>query len=195
MRLLSELIYAPNMKILTSLLCVFFLTPVDAAVYKWVDAAGNIHFSDQSQEGSTQVELREPTVFPGIKPTKDKARSEPAGKSKEETAETPAYSRLSITSPANDVTIWAGDGNVEVDVDLEPPLQEGHRLVLKFNGTPLDQRFDEGRLRMENVDRGSHRLTAEIHDQAGAVAAQSETVVFHLRRASIQKKPKAPKSK
>ena len=166
-----------------------FLIPAHAAIYKWVDAAGNVHFSDQPREGAKPVELREPTVYPGIKPPAPQATE--AGQEKEASQSAPAYQRLRITSPANDVNIWAGDGNVEVDVDLEPPLQAGHRLVLSLNGTAVDQEFEGGRLVMTNVDRGTHRLTVEVRDGAGRALRQSEPVVFHLKRATaLKKKPK-----
>ena len=179
------------MKIPGFLLLALCVVPAHAAIYKWVDAAGNVHFSDQPREGARPVELSEPTVYPGVKSQRPDDRPPPAGQEAEEPPAAPLYERLRITSPANDVNIWAGDGNVEVDVDLAPRLQEGHRLVISLDGRPLDREFAGGRLVMTNVDRGTHRLTAEIRDGDGTPLLQSDPVVFHLKRASeLNRKPK-----
>ena len=181
--------YSPFMRTLYILLCALIAAPAHAEIYRWVDKDGNVHFTDQAREGAKAVELNEPTVFPGMKPAAPAATGPESATPDEQPAEA-GYERFLITSPANEVNIWTGEGRVEVDVDLAPALREGHRLVLNFNGSPVSEGFSGGRLVLNNVERGTHRLVAEIRDGSGNVLRRSEPVVFHLKRPTIRKQPR-----
>ncbi len=176
------------MRILYLLLCALIAAPAHAEIYRWVDKDGNVHFTDQAREGAKAVELNEATVFPGMKPAAPAAVG-PESPADRQSAEAD-YERFVITSPANEVNIWTGEGRVEVDVDLVPALREGHRLVLNVNGSPVSDGFSGGRLVLNNVERGTHRLVAEIRDGSGVVLRRSEPVLFHLKRPTIRKQPR-----
>ncbi len=90
-----------------------------------------------------------------------------------------------IVSPQPETTIHDNSGNLEVVVDVQPPMPGGgayHLTILLDNqpaasGTRTHYAFTE-------VDRGAHTLQATVNTADGAVIVSSQPVTFYMWRAS-----------
>jgi hypothetical protein len=153
-----------------------------AEIYKQVLPNGTTSYSSEPGPGAEKIEPPPPQVIPPLQPImsdpdQDQRTSPPAA----------AYSQLSVVDPTDDQVIWSNDREVGVSVAIEPALRiaQGHRLVLLLDGTPATQPSGETRFSLNNIDRGSHTLVAEVHDALGRVLFQSSPITFHLKQHSI----------
>src|SRR5882757_7971676 len=102
-----------------------------AVVYKWVDADGVVHYSDQATPGAEKIFTSSSTSAAGTS-----GQRAPAG-SQQAAASTPpatglAYSEFSITSPVNDQTFF-GDDVIAVHLSLAPPLKPDQSITWHLN--------------------------------------------------------------
>ena len=145
-------------------------TTTQAAVYRWVDANGDLQYGDKPPGGVVveEVELPELSTYPG------EADFAPAQ------GRVQRYRRLAITQPTDGQTIRSDDGLINVAVDLRPALQEiaGHRLIAVVDG----RRIPGGGTRIPvRVPRGSHRLQVAVIDVDGRMVARSRQISFDVR--------------
>lgn len=95
-----------------------------------------------------------------------------------------SYQRLRIVAPKRNSAFWNTAGVVTIRVESSPPLCRGR-------GDQIRVFFDEkmagtgNKLRLANVDRGSHEVYAEVVDKQGARLISSPTVHFTLHRHTI----------
>ena len=152
-------------------------------VYQWLDAQGNVHFSDAPPPGGSQAhDVKEITVPPiSTVPT---IQSAPVKMADGQKARASPYRRFAIVEPANDSAIRQNAGNVTITTSLEPALRLGDTITLFVDGEAAVT-GREARLLLPNVDRGTHTLRAVVSDSEGKSLISSETVTFHLLRASI----------
>ena len=91
---------------------------------------------------------------------------------------------IEIVSPQAEATVHDNSGKVAVTVDPGPDgLKAGQRIRLLLDGRPAADEAD-GLIQLAGVDRGMHRLQAELLDAQGQRVAVSDPVVFHMWRAS-----------
>ena len=164
--------------------------PATAAIYRVVDANGNVTFTDQAPPGGVsddpapgagiaeRIELPPPNTFVDDTP---RARYEPGADSEDEG---PAYTLLQITAPSNDKVIRANDGRVFIGTRVTPAVQEGHRLLLEMNGSLTGHQPVEGSIDLDNVPRGTHRIRLVVVDAADRRLIESAETVFHVQRFS-----------
>ncbi|WJW75524.1 DUF4124 domain-containing protein [Thiohalobacter sp. IOR34] len=150
----------------------------EAAVYKWVDENGTVHFSDKPHPNAEQIRLPKPSTYtPPPLPSSQPAVKKPAA--------APGYERLQILEPQNDATIRNDAGEFSVRLLLQPDLRRGlgHRVLVELDGKvyPLDSGLE---YRFRNIDRGSHVLRARVVDGDGKELIASEPLTFHLLRHS-----------
>lgn len=159
----------------------------ETVIYRSVDETGTVVFSDQQSPGAEPVII---DIVPGYAPVApalpdsiDHSFNELADQLPSELL--PDYT-LTIIQPVNDESVWINDGNVEVEVLIEPALQHqlGHMLQLTLNGLQVGSPVSTTRFVFEHLDRGSHQLMATVFDERGEALASSETIVFHLHRAT-----------
>jgi len=169
--------------------------PASAAqIYKTVDKDGNVVFTDVPPGDKTDtVKLEkynsyEPVTTPQPAST---ATTTTAEADTEETAPETAYELVSIASPAYDEAIRQNAGMVTVAVNTTPQLDTaaGHKLQILLDGV-VKAEGSSASLLLENVDRGTHELRAQITDADGQVLAQSAASTFHLLRYSVLLNPK-----
>lgn len=101
------------------------------------------------------------------------------------------YRELRIVRPADGDTVRNNNGEVPVELQAEPGLQPGHLVRLSLDGVPVSGDFDGLAINLNNVERGSHGLSAAIHDAAGSRLVASDVVQFTMRQASILNRPEA----
>jgi hypothetical protein len=160
-------------------------TLAGAEVYRWVDAEGQVHFSDRPGEGADRVALdvlppSSSPVVAGSAPgrTKPKAGDEP----------TLAYEALTIQAPGQEETLWNIEGQLDVVVAPQPALQAGHRILLLLDGqTAAELEPGVTRTRLSDVYRGQHSLMARIQDEFGTTLKQSGPVTFYVQQGTQQR--------
>lgn len=188
------------------------------AVYKHVAPDGSVTYSDKPGRGAETVDLpamAAPVPAPAPATAATPATSAPeagklpadanapdtsdaAGNSPQADNKPPvvtAYTKLDIVKPEADGTVRENSGTVDVEVAVEPALDAaaGHKITVLLNGKPAAE-GQTPQLKLENVERGSHVLEAQVSDAQGAVMATSNAVTFHMKRFSalfIKKSPLA----
>lgn len=177
--------------IATVLLLGFALTAGAAEVWRWTDATGTVHYSDQPRPGAVRISIGENSRPSGTDAVTEAPSWEDAfpgserRSSREESNASFAYTRCDVTSPQPDETLH-GVQPVNVSVEVEPALRSGHRLQVLMNGAPLAD-WPEGltSYTIPEVFRGSHTLNVRVIDERGAVVCAGAPLTFHLRQQSI----------
>ncbi len=171
-----------------SLLTAILLVATSVAagpIYRSFDKDGNVIYSDKPAPGAKAVEVA-PNTTTYSPPPLPNFSSKPSAS--QETVEQPAadlsYESFALLTPKNDEAVRANAGNVGVEFDVRPGLQPGHRIRVLLDGTAAAE-ITEAAGTLENVDRGTHTLSAELLDADGGVLARTPAVTFHLLRVSI----------
>jgi hypothetical protein len=158
-----------------------------AQAYRWVDENGVIHYSDRPQPGAEEVELESPPAVdtPPRSQASRPARTPPGARGFEGDADevTVGYDTLDIASPAAEETLWNIGGVLNVSLDLQPDLKEGHQLRVYFDGNP--QQVNSTQFQLQEVWRGVHNLQAEVLDQNGQLLIRSQPSRFYVQQTTI----------
>lgn len=139
---------------------------IEARIYKWKDATGQIHYSDHSTEAAQEIYINVPT--PSI--------AEPENQS------IVAYSTLEIVQPESNQTINTNTGEVTVSLLLEPALQSEHAIQFALDDSLTSIRSSNTQIILRPVALGTHKLYAIIIDATGQTLMQSQPIVFHVRK-------------
>jgi len=148
-----------------------------AVIYKWTDADGVVHYSDQSVPGAEKVYTGSSNTFAGA-----------ATRPPEPTVQKPAvprlnYAQFSIASPAPEQSFF-GDEVVAVQLQLEPDLKPDQIITWHLNGKELDQGPTTTHFALPRQDRGTYVIAATITDQSTGESASSNNVTFYVRQPS-----------
>lgn len=167
-----------------TLLCLLLLTslPAFAGVYTYLDADGNRVFTDKPRSANAQrIELAPANSASLPAPPPAAPPALPA-------ALLPAYQLLRITLPEPDATIRDNDGNLLVTLESDPGLLAGHRYRLLLDGQVHGAPARSPVFTLDNLDRGTHQLAAEIVDAEGRIVERTPSQPFHLRRTTLADK-------
>ncbi|MGB0712739.1 MAG: DUF4124 domain-containing protein [Gammaproteobacteria bacterium] len=106
-----------------------------------------------------------------------------ASQPKEEEKKPTVYSAFAIASPANDGTVRSAPGSVSVSVNVTPPLDKDfkHSVRIRLDNKVVASGASTS-FGLSNVDRGTHRLSAELLDENKRVLRRARTITFHLHR-------------
>jgi hypothetical protein len=94
-----------------------------------------------------------------------------------------SYEAIRIVAPTDDATVHDNSGKLVVVVQVTPPLAAGDRITLLIDGSAVASAAAT-RFELQGVDRGTHRLEAQVIDADGGIAASSAPVRFQMWRAS-----------
>ncbi|GAA5192636.1 DUF4124 domain-containing protein [Ferrimonas gelatinilytica] len=157
-----------------------------AQIYKWVDENGQVHYSDKPQPGAESVALSEGSTIslPSPPPVTPKPVEESG----------PEY-KIGIRSPSEEATVRDNNGQLGLDISLEPELADGHRVQLFLDGVQVRTLGGGGSFALDNLDRGEHQLQAKVVDKNGKVLASSPLRTVYLHRHSILIPAKRPQPK
>jgi hypothetical protein len=169
---------------------IIYSAITSAQFYKSVDEQGNIVYSDTPTVGAEQltpppistVESKPVPKEPGKEAQKtDEAESEEAAK-KPPTR----YTKFSIVSPQNNATIWDNTGAVPVSLLLEPPLdtENGHSVWVYVDGKAMVRKSQSLVQPLSGIDRGAHKIRAEIRDEKRKTLKRTQNITVHLKRTS-----------
>jgi membrane carboxypeptidase/penicillin-binding protein PbpC len=151
-----------------------------AIVYKWTDADGVVHFSDQPVPGAEKVTTTGPSRIGTV--TTGFGQGVPA-----QAQPKPPAAALSVTidSPANEQTI-TGNQPVMVHLALSPDLKPTQGITWYLNGSPLaNQAPDSTQFSLEDLARGTYTLGATVMDQATGESKSAQPVTFYVMRTSL----------
>lgn len=158
-----------------------------AAVYRWVDKDGNVHYSDTPVKGAKKIRVQSPQTYKSlpykkIEPTKKQKKPDPSK----------TY-QVAIVKPGEKETVIDNAGNVEIEFKVTPRLQlnRDHKIVLLLNGKEK-MSLTTLKTKLENVDRGTHTLSARVIGRKGEILSNSGTVTFHLKRQSLLHRQNPP---
>lgn len=154
-----------------------------AQMYKWVDEEGNVSYSDQPQhKDARQLDPYGDNTIPAMR-VPPEAPPERSAPDEPETR----YSLLQITSPENDQAIRSNPGNISVNLTMQPALNvsQGHSISLLLDHQLVSENITTDQATLQNLDRGTHQLSAVIKNKQGRTLKQSDTITFHLHRHSI----------
>lgn len=178
-------------KFLIALLAgVLLFNSVKAELFKWKDERGNTIYSDQPPpEGEQSAIIKKEQLPPIITvPAIDVNKSSNAAEPESDT--TARYRSITISDPGHDAEVRENTGNVSISVQVEPYVfnERGDTVVIYMDGNEIS-RGSQTSVQLQNVDRGTHTLRAEVLDRAGQVLKASDTTVFHLKRFSAITRP------
>jgi hypothetical protein len=157
-----------------------------APAWTWVDANGQVHFSDRPVPGARQVEIAGAQGF-GAAPSSATPAVQRAAEAASPTAATPAapYRAVEIVSPADQETLRNIGGALPVVVRFQPNLQPGHRFDLALDGQRRNLNATSARVTLPDVVRGSHTLELIVVDPAGTEIMRSAPRTFFVQQTSI----------
>lgn len=159
-----------------------------AAIYKWVDSRGEVHYSDTPTRDAEEIKLSDPTIYSPAGTGSGSA----SGQVPATVADPLNYSSFVILAPNNNEMVQANDGNVTLRFQTQPELQAGHYIQAVLDGRILDQRATGPVLQLSNLTRGAHMVHASIHDAAGRLLTRSNIVQFFVRQISVIEDGKSP---
>ncbi len=165
-----------------------FISPLYAKdLYRARGADGSIIFSDKPIPGGQIIHVKDIPTISLPKPNKGGAVSYPI-KSVSVQGGIARYSKLVIASPTNDSTLENQSGELNVELNLSPGLQAGHKYRLVLDGKKIDPPTVKNVFKLNNLDRGDHKIQGEVVDKDGLPVIASEIVTIHVHRPSIEPK-------
>ncbi len=163
--------------------------PAGAELYRWVDANGTVHYSDTPREGAELITLKPTNVIPSRRPTPARTpvnvRSGEEGSEPSQEEVPVEYTAVTITSPTEDQTLWNLGGTLTVQIQVEPKLQNGHGVVLFYDGRPVNtDPVVSSSITIDNVFRGQHTVRASVKDLEGNTLFNGPGVSFMVQQST-----------
>lgn len=164
-------------------LVLLIATPLMAAnVWKWRDASGVVHFSDQPVPGAEQVSIQSSSTFTA--PVIPTARA--TSSSSSSSAVAASYKNVEIWKPSAESTIPNLSGSVSVGVRVEPALAAEHRLALYLDGQLVSGFPERGtEFELNDMSRGAHTLDLVVIDMKGVQVTASAPIKFYVQRPTV----------
>lgn len=181
--------YAWGMRYTGWLLLFLFglVSPVEAEIYKWMDADGVVQYSDEPRPGAKPITLPEVSSYQfripePIEPLKGKkqAGKNPAA-SPSPNPGSPTERQFRILSPTNNQVIPSNSGQTLVQFDVTPPLGQKELIRLQLDGETVADKVVTSIVLLPNLSTGSHVLEARILDPTGKTIQRAKTVLIHVQ--------------
>jgi len=148
-----------------------------AVIYRWVDADGVVHYSDQASPGAEKI-----VTSTSLAGTVTGARTSTGPQMPQQAAQKGLnYSDFTINAPVPDQSFF-GEDVVAVHLTLSPSLRPNQAITWHLNGKQLDTPPDEVSFTLPRLDRGAYVLTATITDQQTSESQNSNSVTFYVRQ-------------
>jgi hypothetical protein len=154
-----------------------------AVIYKWTDADGVVHFSDQPAPGAEKVVIDGTSTrgvlsqaAPGaLPPTPPKALTALGS------------THISIDSPASEQT-FSGSEPMVASATVDPPIAPNGPITIAWslNGSPLSEGDGSTHFNLPpDLPRGSYTLSATLTDTASGETKSANTVTFSVLRPTL----------
>lgn len=163
----------------------------EGEIYKVVDAAGNVTYTDQAPgPGATPMVLPELSVVdtdyvPETPPDEAAAETGDAAADEEITPRElrQAYRDFAITQPSQEQTFWGTENTVVISWSSEKPLLPDMAVRLFIDGQAVSTTTDN--MYAATLDRGEHSVFAQLLDARGRRVLATPSVVFFIKQHSI----------
>jgi Domain of unknown function (DUF4124) len=179
--------------VLVGLLATSAITAQAAVIYKWKDANGVTHYSDQPTPGAQKVVIEaQPRgeSEPKTTPYAVSHHVEPISSPRPNMAPSD-YTDFEIFAPAPDSVLHTHD--LDVHIRLAPPLATHHQMTLYLDGKRTDAKSPDGTsFSIADLTRGSHALQAIILDRESGATRSSNAVSFHVLQSTVASPPRGP---
>ncbi|WP_295404263.1 DUF4124 domain-containing protein [uncultured Thiocystis sp.] len=154
---------------------LLIFTRLNAEVYRWIDANGNLHFSDRQPREALPANVLDRDAIP----TEPKIDLTP----KPDDAQYPGpYSAFAIVLPSANEVLIQETGEISIAFILDPPLVEGHQIDVELDETIIPLIKPATQFKLTGAAFGSHRLQVRIRNTEGFTVAQTPLQIFHLRK-------------
>jgi hypothetical protein len=160
-------------------LCAAFAAGA-AVIYKWTDADGVVHYSDQPVPGAEKIVTSSGSTN-GIGGA---ARAQANPTSIKAPAIGLDYTVFRIEAPAKE-QVFFGDEIVPIRLTLEPGLKPNQSITWHLNGTQLtDQAPEATAFALQNLSRGTYVVAATVTDLVSGESRSTDSVTFFVRQPS-----------
>jgi hypothetical protein len=149
-----------------------------AVVYKWVDADGVVHFSDQPVPGAEKI------VTSGGSTRGILSQPMPGGGGAQEKPKPRPVQHASISSPAPDQTFTGGE-QVSASLSVEPALTPGQTVSWTLNGAQVGESSSATQLMLPDLPRGTYTIAATVSDSVTGESITADPVTFNVLRPSV----------
>ncbi len=156
---------------------VFNSQLANAAVYKKVDADGNVSFSDVPDKSAKLISVSPLSTVPAMSP--ELIASTLADNQNSTSDERAVSYALTIISPTPNQTFQRGSSAFAANVQVKPDLRKGDRLITLVDGKPGSGGS------AEEMDRGQHQFEAKIVNASGRVLT-SQSVFFFVQQSNVK---------
>jgi hypothetical protein len=148
-----------------------------AEIYKIVDQAGRVTYTDTPPAEETADPLRLPAInqIPVAKP------SETGAVTAEETVFS-GYSVVNLVAPVDGSLVRYDQQNIVVQLALTPELQAGHFVQFYLDGATNDLPVAATSYAIGSLERGTHSVSARVVTAEGQTVANSQSVRVHVQR-------------
>jgi hypothetical protein len=149
-----------------------------ATMYRWVDAQGVVHYSDQPQPGAEKLAVPSAQTYQA--PPVPAASANAATS----TSEAPVYQSCAITQPPADAALYAPE-TISVSVQVVPPLRPGDLVSVTLDGAALPGAPGTLSFEVTQPERGAHTLAATVRDSDGNLLCSAAAISFSVQRPSL----------
>jgi hypothetical protein len=172
-------------KVLILLLLVTGLATglAQAEIYKTISPNGEVIYTDIPSPRAEKLDLPGLSVY---EPPAATTLSIPRFR-RSHSVGSVSYDEFSIQEPKSGAVIRNNLGIVDVSVTLKPALKDKskHRIQYILDKELYGPAMDKTTIRISNLVRGKHTLSANLVDEKNTVLASTGTVTFHIRRQSV----------
>lgn len=152
-----------------------------ATVYRWVDADGVVHFSDQPGPGAEKIVISGGSSRGVLGQTQ-----QPQSPQDQPRAPTPEFAgvTVAITAPAPG-QVFSGAETISAYLSIQPDPASPVTVSWSLNGSPVGDGQGSQSLVLPQLPRGSYTLTAKITDPDTGQSKSAEPVTFNVLRPSL----------
>lgn len=155
-----------------------------ADVYRYTDAQGQVHYTNQPPTGVASQRLNIQSQSPSAAKNHSNQTAIPPLNPyfpSQDSAKTTAYQQIQIQGLNAEEAMRANNGQISVSLNLVPPLQAGHQIRWILDGQMLGAPSTQPQLSLSDLDRGAHNLQAEILNNQNVVQ-RSAPIAFSIQR-------------
>jgi len=179
------------------------ISTASAGVYKGVSSDGEVVYSDVPFRASAEFNAPPIAVLEMPDVILDKVLSEETAKAEKNEADNIAatkaeagkaeikrqaeylYTKFFIESPKDKASIW-NNPELAVSLHLTPSLNnvKKHKIWLLLDGEPLVKNSVSVSIPTGRLERGEHKLQAQVRDGKGKLVTKTKTIVVYIHYSS-----------
>lgn len=158
--------------------CLLFVGAANAEIYKWVDAQGVVHYSDNPVSDAKPAQLPHLQSMDRREIAAPRATPAPAQESLSLGVD------IAVVQPQSHQTFRDGRGLVLAQVTIKPALTAEQQLIYYLDDQPATAAPTRNTsLQLQGVERGAHQLSVAVVSD-GQEISRSAPVTFYMKQPS-----------